>query len=112
MANVKLNRQLTLEQRDQQPDGAGGFSETWVALGSLWAQVQARTGREAAGEAARLSTTGYRITVRAAPHGTPSRPKPGQRFRDDARRFRIEAVAEQDVNMRYLICFCEEDVVL
>lgn len=109
---VNLNRQLMLESREQAPDGAGGFAETWVAEGTLWAEIQARTGREAAGEGVSLSSTGFRITVRAAPFGAPSRPVPGQRFRDGARVFRIQAVAERDAAFRYLTCFCEEEVAL
>ena len=93
------------------PDGAGGWSVTWVAVGSLWAAVDAGTGRERAGEFVTVSTVGYRITVHAAPQGAPSRPKPEQRFRDGARIFRITAVTEADSAGRYLTCFAQEEVV-
>lgn len=108
----RLNRHLMLEHRERVPDGAGGFDDTWVSLGALWADVQARTGRDASGEAVSLSTTGYRIIVRAAPFGAPSRPSPGQRFREGTRIFRIQAVAEADARARHLTCFCEEEVAL
>ena len=39
-----------------------------------------------------LSNTAYRITVRSAPYGAPSRPAPEQRFREGTRVFRIEEV--------------------
>jgi head-tail adaptor len=39
-----LSRRLVLEAPDRVPDGAGGFSETWVALGHVWAEI-ARAGR-------------------------------------------------------------------
>ena len=55
------------------------------------------------------SAMGYRITVRAAPVGAPSRPRPDQRFREGARVFRILAVAERDAVGRYLTCFAEEE---
>lgn len=112
MAGVRLNRRLVLEQTVRLPDGAGGWQESWAALGVLWADIRARTGRDAGGEAAHLSTTGYRIVVRAAPHGAPSRPRPGQRFRDGARVFAITAVAEHDGNARFLTCFAEEEVAI
>lgn len=107
-----LNRRLVLEEADRVPDGAGGWTESWVVLGTLWADLRARTGRDAGGEAAHLSTTGYRIVVRAAPHGAPSRPRPGQRFRDGGRVFPILAVAETHSAGRYLTCFAEEEVAL
>ena len=83
----------------------------WVALGVLWAEVRAGTGRER--EAAGLytvSTVPYRITVRGAPHGAPSRPRSDQRFRDGERIFRIMAVTERDPQGTYLECFAREEV--
>ena len=110
MANYRMNRKLVLEGAERVADGAGGWDETWVQLGTLWADLRARTGRETGGEAVSLSSTGYRIVVRAAPFGAPSRPRPGQRFRDGARIFEITAVAEADATRRYLTCFAEEEV--
>ena len=108
---VLLNRRLVLEEPQRVPDGAGGYSEMWVALGVLWGEVRHGTGRER--EAAGLFTVSsipYRITVRAAPHGAPSRPRPDQRFRDGERIFRILAVTERDPEARYLECFAREEV--
>jgi len=112
MAHVKLNRKLVLEAPQQLSDGAGGFSETWVALGTLWAEVKARTGRETLGEAVSLSSAKYRITVRAAEFGAPSRPAPEQRFREGTRIFRILSVVEQDCDGRFLTCFADEEVAV
>jgi len=110
MSAVRLNRRLTLEAPQRLPDGAGGFAEAWVALGEVWAEVSARTGREKAGEAAPISTVGYKIVVRGAPHGSDQRPQPNQRFREAERLFRILAVAERDPEGRYLTCFADEEV--
>jgi head-tail adaptor len=111
VTEVELTRKLVLEEPQKVSDGAGGFSEVWVVLGILWADVRAGAGRER--EAAGLftvSTVPYRITVRAAPHGAPSRPKPDQRFRDGDRLFRILAVTERDAKGVYLECFAREEV--
>ena len=110
MKPVRLNRSLVLEAPERVPDGAGGYVNGWVPLGTLWAEVVARTGREKQGEAVPVSTVGYRITVRGAPIGTTSRPQPDQRFREGARLFRILAVTERDPDGRYLTCFAEEEV--
>jgi head-tail adaptor len=104
-----LNRKLVLETPERVPDGAGGYAVVWTALGELWAEVNAGTGRESAGEFLTLSAVPYRIIVRAAPVGAESRPKPEQRFREDGRVFLITAVTEHDPRGHYLICFAREE---
>ncbi|MFD1511059.1 head-tail adaptor protein [Lacimonas salitolerans] len=54
---VNLTRQLVLEAPTRAPDGAGGVMRGWQVLGTLWAEVVARTGR--AREGARI----FRITA-------------------------------------------------
>jgi len=107
----RLNRALLLEAPERVADGAGGFTLAWVALGTLWAEVKAGAGRERAGEFVTLASVPYRITVRAAPQGSPSRPRPEQRLRDGTRVFRILAVSERDPAGLYLTCFAQEEVV-
>jgi head-tail adaptor len=106
-----LDRLLVLEEAARVADGAGGFTLDWVALGGLWAEVRAGTGRERAGEFVTLAEVPYRITVRAAPVGSDRRPRPDQRFREGERLFRILAVAEADAQGLYLTCFAREEVV-
>lgn len=109
---VHLNRPMVLETRERVGDGAGGFDETWVALGTVWVALRARTGRDASGEGGAISATGYKITLRAAPQGSARRPVPGQRFREGNRVFAITAVADDDARARYLTCFADEEVAL
>lgn len=109
--SVHLGRRLVLEEASRQPDNAGGYTENWSELGTLWAELRAGTGRERALTAAVLSYVPYRITVRAAPVGAVSRPKPGQRFREGNRVYRIEAVSDSDRNGLYLECFAKEEVL-
>ena len=106
-----LNRQLVLESPVRLPDGAGGFTITWQPLGTLWAEVSARRGRETQGEAVPLARVAYKIRLRAAPVGSDMRPKPEQRFVEGARVFRIEAVVEDDLTGRFLTCLAEEETV-
>ncbi|MGY6549264.1 MAG: phage head closure protein [Roseinatronobacter sp.] len=108
-AAPRLTRALVLESPVTQRDGAGGFVKQWQALGTLWAEIRAGSGRE---RFAALGPTGemrLRILVRGAPHGSPQRPRADQRFREGARIFRILAVAEADVQGRYLICTALEE---
>lgn len=108
--SVHLSRKLALEDAVRVADGAGGFSENWVVLGTLWAEVEAGAGRERFGAGVTKSTVPYKITVRAAPVGAASRPKPEQRFREGARVFRIIAVADHDHTAAYLTCFATEEL--
>lgn len=110
MKDVVLNRPLVLEGVVRTADGAGGFSEAWATLGTLWAEVVPGTGRDVAGEETFLATVPYRITVRGARQGVASRPRPDQRFRDGARVFVILAVTERDPDGHYLMCFSREEV--
>lgn len=112
MSARQLNRKLVLEEKRTTPDTMGGFSEAWVALGTLWADVVPGTGREMVGEFVSQATVPCRITVRAAPMGAPSRPRAGQRFREGARLFRVLAVSERDRAGHYLTCIAQEEVVL
>lgn len=110
MKPVHLSRALVLEETTQVSDGSGGFSLVWNAIGTLWAEVLPGTGRDVAGEEVVLSSVPYRVTVRGAPQGAPSRPKVGQRFRDGSRLFSILAVTERDEGGSYLICFVREEI--
>lgn len=110
MSAPNLNRQLVLEERSQMADGAGGFIDSWNALGTLWADVQLRSGRDMSGQDGAMGLMSYRIIVRGAPQGAPSRPRPGQRFRQGARVFAVHAVAETAADGRFLTCFAEEEV--
>lgn len=112
MSAPRLSHALILETPEQFPDGAGGHIEGWRPLGTLWAEITSRTGRESASAGAPVSKTAFRIVVRGAPIGSPDRPRPQQRFRDGSRIFSIEAVAERDPNGRYLICYAEEELVV
>ncbi|WP_226781000.1 head-tail adaptor protein [Oceaniglobus trochenteri] len=112
MSGVQLSRKLVLEGAVRQPDGAGGALSSWQALGTLWADLRMGSGRTTGGEAGALSRQTFRITVRAAPQGAASRPVPGQRFRDGARVFSIDAVSEVLPGGAYLICHAHEEVAL
>ncbi|MEX0286749.1 MAG: head-tail adaptor protein [Paracoccaceae bacterium] len=112
MKRPLLTRKLLLEHAVRNPDGSGGYTLGWEALGTLWASVRARRGRERAGVAGPVSVGGFDITVRGAPVESPMRPVAGQRFRDGTRVFAIHAVAETDDAGMYLTCISEEEVAV
>lgn len=110
--NPRLNRPLVLEEARRSPDSAGGANETWIPVGTLWADIIARSGRERGASTDAVSAMDYRIIVRANPPGSAARPSADQRFREGSRVFRINAVAERDAEGRYLTCFAHEEVAV
>ena len=109
MSLPRLTRAMILEAPIRTPDGAGGHQTTWSALGTVYADVKSGTGRQVTDLTAALSKLTCRVIVRAAPIGAPSRPEAGQRLREGARVFRIDAVASYDRGGLYLACFAVEE---
>jgi SPP1 family predicted phage head-tail adaptor len=105
---VRLSRRLTLETRESAADGSGGWTVAWRPVGALWAEVTARSGREDVAGGRPVARVAYRIVVRGAPVGAPSRPRADQRLREGARVFDILSVAEADPEGRYLEILAEE----
>ncbi|MEM1128924.1 MAG: phage head closure protein [Pseudomonadota bacterium] len=108
----RLNQLLELETAQTVPDGAGGVQINWVALGSLWASIEATSGSEREEAGVSVSQVSHKITVRAAPPGAPSRPTARQRFRDGSRLYRITAVHDADRDGRFLVCRALEEVTV
>ncbi|MCB1366822.1 MAG: head-tail adaptor protein [Rhodobacteraceae bacterium] len=106
-----LTRRLVLEEVTRQPDLAGGWVEAWTPLGVVWADIRSGAGRERRDEAVAVSSVAYRVIVRAAPVGSPSRPRAGQRFVEGTRVFAIRAVSEAGSAGLYLECVTVEEVL-
>lgn len=110
MKAPQLNRKLVLEEPVRVADGAGGYEITWAELGTLWADIRPGTGREREVHSLPRSTVPLVVTLRAAPVGSEARPKAGQRFREGARVFSINAVTETSGSRQYLQARVTEEV--
>lgn len=113
MTAPRLTVPLTLESPVRAADGMGGFRLAWQDVGQIWAEMRSGAGGERFAEVGAQSVVTWRITARAAPAGDPRRPRPEQRLRlgegPQARRFKIEAVAERDPEGRWLVCVAKEE---
>ncbi len=106
-----LNRKLKLETAYRTRDDAGGYTTVWQVVGIIWAQIRPGTGRDAETSGLTVASVPYRITLRAAPAGSPRRPLPGQRLREGDRIFHVLAVTEADDGGRFLTAFAREEEV-
>ena len=110
MSAPRLNRRLVLEAPDRVPDGAGGYRQTWVALGGDVGRGEARDG---AGEARGLrgDLLGALPDLRARRAG--GRPVAARgRSKGSAMAGgsnRIHAVTEADPAARFLVCYTYEE---
>ncbi|WP_413717141.1 head-tail adaptor protein [Silicimonas sp. MF1-12-2] len=106
-----FRKKLVLEARVAVPDGSGGYWGEWEVLGTHWAEVILRSGRQEVGEGSARSRVSYSVRIRGVPPDGPSRPKPGQRFRDGNRVLHIRSVAEARSGNAFLECLTDEEVL-
>jgi SPP1 family predicted phage head-tail adaptor len=98
-----LRHRLTLEELQREDDEGGGFTENWVSVAELWADLHPGGGSETV-EADRLAgRVTHEISLRYLPGVHPS-----MRFRQEARLFHILSVIDVDERRRWLRCLCEE----
>lgn len=109
MSAPNLAHRLELQTRVLTPDGAGGFDVSWTPLGIHHAQLVPASGRQQLEGLRAVSTVPWTITVRAAPHDAPSRPRPEQRFVLGTRVFEIQTVSASRDPL-YLECLAIEGV--
>lgn len=107
----KLDRKFDLQESVATSDGAGGFTQVWNSLGTIWGDVLTASGREREIGERSVTTSTYRVVVRSAPHGAPSRPTAKQRFVEGTRIFNIHAVSEANDTNQYLVCWVSEGTV-
>jgi SPP1 family predicted phage head-tail adaptor len=98
-----LRRRLTLEQLDRVSDDGGGFTESWITVATLAADLRPIGGNESV-EADRITgSVSHEVVLRYRPGVVPA-----MRFRLDTRIFQILAVIDVDERRRWLKCWCEE----
>lgn len=110
MKEVRLLRKVALEERTAVPDGAGGWVYSWEQLGVHWADIRGGGGGEAYEGDRQTARASHVLTVHASRPGSPSRPRPDQRFRDGAQIYEILSVSEIDSAGRYLACTADRKV--
>jgi SPP1 family predicted phage head-tail adaptor len=94
---------LTLEELNRVADDGGGFTESWVAVATVFADLRPISGSERV-DADRLTGSVTHDVVLRYRAGV----VPAMRFREGTRIFQIVAVIDVDEQHRWLQCLCEE----
>ena len=98
-----LRARLVIETPVESPDGAGGLSRDWSALGTVWGAVEPLSGEERLLADRLEERVTHRVILRAGPDL-----KAGMRFRRAGRVLAIRSVYDPDERGARLLCLCEE----
>lgn len=99
----RMRRRLVLEAPVATPDGFGGVTQDFTAVGALWAQIEYLSGIEQWREGRPEQVARYRMSMRWR-----GDVDSGRRLRDGERIFDIRAAADPDGSRRRLVCLVEE----
>ena len=98
-----LRHRLVLEEAQRVSDDAGGFTESWIEVATIWAALQPSGGSEAVESGRLAGRVSHTVTFRYRAGVTPA-----MRFRLGPRVFHILAAIDEDERRRWLRCLCEE----
>lgn len=99
----ELRRRVVLEEMSRTGDGAGGATQTWTAVATLFASVKSVGGSEGLAFDRMTGRTTHEIIIRYRTDVVPA-----MRFRLDARIFEIVSALDLDGRRRHLRCLVEE----
>jgi SPP1 family predicted phage head-tail adaptor len=95
----ELNQRARILSRVTEPDGAGGYTESWNTAATVWAKLESLSGDESYVAQAIRTHARYRIIVRRNPVIEPAR-----RVVIGTRTFRILDVLDDASPMLILLC--------
>lgn len=99
----ELRTELVLEEASRTPDGAGGFTESWTQIATVFARLQPIVVRERFGADQTIEEVTHRVTIRHRPDVAS-----GMRFVMGDRLLSILTVHDPDETGRYLVCRTKE----
>jgi SPP1 family predicted phage head-tail adaptor len=98
-----LRSELALEISEPEPDGLGGYSESWVEVATLFGRIEPVNAETVFGADQTLESVTHRVTLRWR-----GDVKSGIRLSKLGRRFDILTVHDPDESGRYLVCRVRE----
>lgn len=107
----ELRRRVTLQQRTQGQDAAGGILATWADLAEVSAKVEPLTGRELLAAQAVHAEITLDVIVRWRPELASPRTAARYRIRYGTRTLSIHGVIDIDDRRQYVVLQCAEGVI-
>jgi len=101
----QLRHRITLQQKTTSLFNYGATTETWAALDTVWAGIEALTGREFFSSQQTVAQADYRITLRYRSGITSA-----MRAVEGTRTFDIQTVLDPDGRRRELVLMVKEVV--
>ena len=92
-----------MEAAQRVSDGAGGFTESWAEVATVWAALRPSGGGEAVDSGRLAGRLTHEVRLRYREGVTPA-----MRVRSGTRVFHILAAIDEDERRRWLRCLCEE----
>lgn len=99
-----FRHELALEVATRAPDGAGGYTETWSEVATLFGRIDPVSAANRFGADKRTVTVTHRVTLRS--RGDIAH---GMRLCRQERVFEIITVHDPDETGRYLVCEVREE---
>lgn len=99
----ELRRRVTLEGYVDLPDETGGFDRSFVAMGKVWAKVEALSAQTQFMEQRLEETRSFAVTLRWRSDVVSQ-----MRLRLGARKLVVMSVEDPDGTARFLRCLCQE----
>lgn len=99
-----LRHEVSLQFAERSDDGAGGFTENWSELATVFARIEPVGAKRLFAAGQRLEQATHHIIIRFRDDVTS-----GMRFEKSGRTFLIVNVTDPDETGRYLICITRED---
>ena len=98
-----LRQRVVIQQLTRTDDGAGGYTETWAAIATVFADVYPLKGNERYEAQQVQANLSHRVTIRYRAGVEPS-----MRLQYGTRILTIEAVIDPEERHRELILMCSE----
>lgn len=103
MAAGELKHRIAIQGITRTADGQGGYTEAWSDVVTVWAKIEALSGRELWQAQQVQSAVTHRITIRYRSDITPA-----MRIKYGARYFNVDAVINPDEGKEQLQLLCKE----
>lgn len=99
-----FRHELALEAATRLPDGAGGYTQSWSEVATLFARIEPVSAANRFGADKQTATVTHRVTLRRRDNV-----RHGMRLSRRDRVFEIVTVHDPDETGRYLVCQVREE---